>query len=166
MDGYVSKPIRREEIRNAMRESFSCKRKIVPEPDIFPEEKDGVFSMERAMQSTGGDIELFGEIVGLFLENYPRNMSDILGAIQKRDASLLSRSAHSLKGAVANFGADRAFEAALRLEKMGDAADLEKCTGAYTALQGEIEKLGKALLNQLKGSPSGEVNRKTTENRQ
>jgi CheY-like chemotaxis protein len=150
MDGYISKPIRGEEFSRVMRRIIFEKDETDADPDVSSEEAKDIFSLEQAMQNTDGDMELFREIIGLFLENYPRNMSDILDAIHKGDAPRLSQTAHALKGAVANFSADSAFQAALRLEQMGHANDLEESEEAYGVLEREVDRLRGALENHLK----------------
>ena len=65
-----------------------------------------------ALSRVGGDAELLKEIAQLFIDDYPRAMADIRQAADRGDAKSLERSAHGLKGSVANFGAPSAVEAA------------------------------------------------------
>jgi HPt (histidine-containing phosphotransfer) domain-containing protein len=57
----------------------------------------------------------------------------------------LQRAAHALKGSVGNFCAQKAFDAALRLEKMGKSENLSEAEEAWSALEAEIERLQPAL---------------------
>jgi hypothetical protein len=50
-----------------------------------------------------------------------------------------------LKGAVGNFGAKGAFDAALRLEMMGRGGDLTNVEEAYAELEKEVTHLKDAL---------------------
>ena len=77
-----------------------------------------------ALERLGGDEELLQEVAKIFLDEYPTLMVEIQAAKETRNAKLLERAAHSLKGSVANFGAEQAVEAALRLEKMGRGGNL------------------------------------------
>jgi two-component system sensor histidine kinase/response regulator len=104
-----------------------------------------------ALSRVGGDAELLKEIAQLFIDDYPRALEDIRQAADRGDAKSLERSAHGLKGSVANFGAPSAVEAARKLESMGHAEQLAKVEEvqqvihtlelALAALRPELESL-------------------------
>jgi two-component system, sensor histidine kinase and response regulator len=79
-----------------------------------------------ALARVGGDLDLLKEIAALFLDEYPRELDEIRTALASGDAHTLERSAHGLKGAVANFGARPAVDAAFQLEQLGRAGKLEQ----------------------------------------
>ena len=58
----------------------------------------GEFDLESALANLGGDEELLGEVVGLFLEDCPRLLAEIGRAIEERDAPKLGRLAHTRPG--------------------------------------------------------------------
>lgn len=106
------------------------------------------FDHEVALARVGGDPQLLKEIALLFTENYTEWTHSLRAAVNRGDAEALERSAHELKGAVANFGASAAFDAALRLERIGrgrNLADalqvLETLELALAALRPELEAL-------------------------
>jgi two-component system sensor histidine kinase/response regulator len=108
---------------------------------------DGV-DRKVALSRVGGDAELLKEIAQLFIDDYPRALDDIREAVNRGDAKSLERSAHGLKGSVANFGALSAVEAARKLESMGRAAQLAEAQQvihtlelALAALRPELESL-------------------------
>ena len=103
------------------------------------------FDLSAALERVGGDEELLKEIAGLFLVDAPKSVASIRAAIDKSDAMALQRSAHSLKGSVANFGAEEAVEAAFQLEKMGTDGKLEGASEAFTVLDSEIQKVCEGL---------------------
>ncbi len=79
---------------------------------------------ELAMSRVGGDAELLRELAGLFLEEYPRLVAELREAHQQGDAKRVECTAHGLKGSVANFGAKPAVDAALNIEQLGRAGNL------------------------------------------
>lgn len=93
------------------------------------------------MQRVGGDEELLKEIAAIFLEDYPNSLAEIHKAIANSDPSRLETSAHTLKGSAANFGARIAVDAALRLEQMGRARLMERCTDALRDLETGLAQL-------------------------
>jgi HPt (histidine-containing phosphotransfer) domain-containing protein len=100
-----------------------------------------------ALERLGGDEDLLREIAGLFLEEYPSLLAEIHAAIVAGDARRLERSAHTLKGSVANFGAEMAQQAALRLEQIGRSERLAEAPDAYADLTDIMEQLRPCLLN-------------------
>jgi two-component system sensor histidine kinase/response regulator len=94
-----------------------------------------------ALSRVGGDIELLKEVVELFLDDYPSTFEKIKSAVAARDASALEHHAHSLKGSVSTFGANRAFEAAFALEKQGRAGDLRGVQEGLFQLEQALEAL-------------------------
>ena len=103
---------------------------------------------ELALVRVGGDIDLLKEIASLFLEMYPEVLEEIRYAADHKDAKALERSAHGLKGSVANFGAATAVESARNLEYMGRDSKLDHAPSelrnleqALAALKPELEAL-------------------------
>jgi CheY-like chemotaxis protein len=144
MDGYVSKPIRAEDLFRAMEELAPAAGRagVNAPPEHVPEE---VFDRAEALTRLDHDKGLLKEIAALFLENSPEYLSRIRQALADRDSRALGRAAHALKGSVGNLAARAAFKAASRLEEMGEKGDLAESQEAYAALEQEIERLRLAL---------------------
>ena len=96
----------------------------------------GIINLNRAiaLERVGGDEELLREIAGLFLEDYPSLITQIEQAVATGDANGLERAAHSLKGSIANFGSEAAYQASLDLEQIGRSKDLTKMHEALARL--------------------------------
>ena len=88
------------------------------------DKSDAVFDRALALSRVGGDVELLKEIAVLFLNDYPKSLSELHQAVESGDARMLERTAHGLKGSVSNFGARPVVDAALQLETMGRAQKL------------------------------------------
>lgn len=99
-----------------------------------------------------GEDELLRELVHLFFQNCPNMLSDIHQAVGGGDGARLRRAAHTLKGAVSNFVANGAVEAALRLERMAEQGHLTDARVASAALEHEIHRLKRALLALLESA--------------
>jgi PAS domain S-box-containing protein len=94
-----------------------------------------------ALSRVGGDVDLLKEVIELFLDDYPGTFEKIKGAVASSDASALEHHAHSLKGSVSTFGANRAFEAAFALEKQGRSRDLSAAQEGLSQLEQALEAL-------------------------
>ena len=99
------------------------------------------FDRDLALSRVGGDLELLQEIALLFLSDSERMAGEIGKSVQARDANALDRSAHTLKGCVLNFGAQRLYDCSLALERMGRSGDLTDVDGVYRSLKSEIAQL-------------------------
>ena len=101
-----------------------------------------------ALERVGGDTELLHEIAQIFLEDYPRSLSELRDAAGQGDAHRVERTAHGLKGAAANFGAQPVVDAALALENMGRGGDLSGFSAALAALEQTLGRF-KSELEEL-----------------
>ncbi|MGA2434045.1 MAG: Hpt domain-containing protein [Bryobacteraceae bacterium] len=104
-----------------------------------------VLDREALLDRLGGDVDFLNEIAGLFMDDCPKLMDEIRNAVTEHDATALERSAHTLKGSVSNFGAERARLAALDLETMGRSHTLSNAEDAYKKLESEIDRFQQAL---------------------
>jgi PAS domain S-box-containing protein len=144
MDGYVAKPIQAKEL-------FKEIEKFVPRSAA----ESGNASSERAAEEMvsktallarlDGDEELLREIVEMFLAGYPQMLADVRDAIKRGDGARLEHVAHSLKGAIGNFGVLSATDAALQLEVKGRMKDLAEADKAYAILEEAVRQLHHAL---------------------
>ena len=103
------------------------------------------FDLEGALERTGGDEEILKEIAELFLEDGPDLLMQIREAIDAKDAGALQKAAHTLKGSVANFGAEEAVETAFRLETMGREDQLSDVEAVYRSLEAAIHEVKNGL---------------------
>jgi HPt (histidine-containing phosphotransfer) domain-containing protein len=113
----------------------------------------------------GGDARALAEVARIFLADAPRRLGEIRRAIAKRDARALRAAAHTLKGAVANFGAQGAVEAALELQKIGDAGELDEAPLVLERLEAELAAVRRALRQLVRPRKQAKRPRKTTKRR-
>jgi PAS domain S-box-containing protein len=144
MDGYISKPIHLKELLQALQAVVPALAGP-PAPPADEVASYGSLDMTAALARVMGDRQLLAELAGLFLAECPRRMAEMRAAVAGEDPPRLQLSAHALKGGVATFAARSAYEAALRLEKMGRAGDLCAAPEALAALAQEVERLRPAL---------------------
>jgi HPt (histidine-containing phosphotransfer) domain-containing protein len=153
MDGYVSKPLKADELIGAMEELLRRRPESGEEHFSADDKAAEAFDRERTLANVDGDMELLKEVVSLFLEEYPKTLEEIRDAIDGGDPHRLNRAAHALKGSVGNFGGRNAFDTALRLEMMGKNRELGGAKAVYSFLAEEVERLGKALEALAGGAP-------------
>ena len=98
------------------------------------------------MARVDNDPQLLKDLVDLLLEECPRLLNEIKGAVNKKDAKPAERLAHSLKGSLGNLSAKSAEEAALKLERLIQAGDWAQVDDGLQALECQLARLMPALL--------------------
>ncbi len=104
-----------------------------------------VFNEATALAYTGGDRRLLSEVIQLFLENYPSQLTTLRQAVDGLDGQRIRRAAHALKGALGTLGAERALALSRRIEAMGNADQLSDTAEVCRELEDELEALKQQL---------------------
>lgn len=108
-----------------------------------------IFSLDEALARVDHDWDIFQTMAELFVEHGPKDMAETQAALAAQDATALARSAHRLKGAILQFCAPAALEAAKQLEESGKAGDLKSAVLVCAKLETELLRLLGALRHVL-----------------
>ncbi|MCK5329397.1 MAG: Hpt domain-containing protein, partial [Candidatus Latescibacteria bacterium] len=87
------------------------------------------------------------ELAESFVEDCARQLDELLESLENGDAGQIERRAHSLKGAVGNFGAKSAYDLAYELETRGRESRLNGAIQVYQKLEQEMDRV-KAFLSK------------------
>jgi PAS domain S-box-containing protein len=147
MDAYLAKPLEPQALVDQLAR-------------LFP---DTAIDRARLLERVGGDARALQDVARIFLADAPRHMAEIRRALARSDARALRGTAHTLKGALANFGAQGAVDAAFELQKLGDASDLEDAQVVFERLERELRAVRRELRRILNGQQTG---KKQTSKRQ
>jgi two-component system, sensor histidine kinase and response regulator len=93
-----------------------------------------------------GDFKLFAELAELFIKESPNLLDAVEKAVKTKNGEKIGKAAHTIKGAISNFSADTAYQAALNLESLGKNNELGMVDSAFKTLQNEVAHMNKALL--------------------
>ncbi|MHC4562431.1 MAG: response regulator [Planctomycetota bacterium] len=148
MDGYVSKPIHPQDLYDEIRRLLPRKAGPVQpeqEAETMASKHKTVMDIEEALGRVGGDKVLLAEIAQMFLEESEEMLAEIHQLLAAGDGHQLSRSAHRFKGAVGNFSAVPAHQAAHQLEHTAAEGDLQGAQEAWAQLRVEMSNLAPAL---------------------
>jgi len=141
MDDYVSKPVSPKALAEAL-------EKWLPRADVnehvpdtgsdVPIAADAVFDYAGLQERLMGDTELIQKVVGIFIEDIPKQILTLKNSIVEQDKKKAEITAHSMKGAAGNVGV-------IRFRTI--AADMEESArnGGFQ----EIERLIPALEKQF-----------------
>jgi two-component system sensor histidine kinase/response regulator len=106
--------------------------------------------LETALNRFGGDKEFFKEMVGEFLGYVPKQLEKLTEAVERGDAKVVEREAHSLKGAAGNLSAKPMANLALQLELLGRTKDLAEAKEKLGNLKAELKHLEEHFNQSLK----------------
>ena len=147
MDDYISKPISATAVSEALSRVIEGSRvvlgataqNIVASPDVSLASSS--YDFEAALAKFDGDRDFLNELVGIFLQTVPGLIESLKSAVEQRDLLATREAAHLIKGIVANFCADPAYAAALKLEQICRDGNLDDLTSAHHDVIEEVNRL-------------------------
>jgi signal transduction histidine kinase/CheY-like chemotaxis protein len=142
MDDYVVKPIRSEELFDAVERGAARVDASRGGTDANP--AAGTAGASAVLAAFEGDRELAGAVVDAFLQESPGLMDAMRAALARGDALALAKAAHRLKGAVGYFGG-AAHATTARLEALGREGRTEGAASLWASLDAELARLRQEL---------------------
>ena len=152
MDDYLAKPIRPDELAEAL-------RRVRPRADA---EADGGRSDGAAFSLDAGAVEslrdlggegFLEEVIETFLEEAPDLLRALRASHERGDSEELRRAAHSLKSNGQTFGADRFSELCRDLEQRARSGDLDDASELISRIERAYGPL-EAALGELRAQPA------------
>ncbi len=145
MDAYVSKPIRAAELFEAIGRLLSADVKGATQRSDPEGPQGAVLDLDTALAVVDGDRELLRQMAHWFLNQCPKLLGEIRDSVLRGDAPAVEQAAHKLNASVGSFGAQRAYQAALRLEELGEAGDVKGLQQAYPQFEEAVMRLQEAV---------------------
>ncbi len=140
MDGYVTKPIRAEFLRNEIERVTGGVMKSQPKEPAAVQPRQMEWDLKELMERLGGDQEFLRELLVMFREDVRMNLEKSRTALGKGDYEGLSRAGHTMKGMLRNLSMGTAAETAAALEQV-----------SRENLQAESQELLERLAKELDG---------------
>jgi two-component system, sensor histidine kinase and response regulator len=148
MDGYITKPVRREvlakEIESLGGTSEPADEVSARPPDSKPTEDE--WNLRDLMERLEEDQELLRDLLALFREDGIATLAKARSEVTQGDFQALSRTAHTLKGMLKNLSMNASGEMAAALESLakkeqrGECEDqLARLEHAFTRILPEVE---------------------------
>ena len=163
MDGYVSKPITKNQlieeinrvvVKQQSRNIWSATNLSAP-ADLGVEPESAVllesfafpdFDAPEALKRWGGEADLVHELALQFADEAPDNLERVLRAIQKRDFAEVDAIAHSMSGAAGNLSATSVDMALRHLIEVAKEKDAHAASAQVEQLTWLIPKFKLALM--------------------
>jgi HPt (histidine-containing phosphotransfer) domain-containing protein len=144
MDGYLSKPIRQQELDQVL-DSYVIRERVdfTPPPEATPQEPS--VATKELLERIDGDRVFLAELLDLFRQDYPGQLRAAHEAAGTGDAAGLQRVGHALKGALGNLAARHAADLAGELEAMGRSGNIQAAAATANELERELERVVEIL---------------------
>jgi len=123
MDAYLAKPIDTEALWREL-DGLAQASEAAPAQETPAPQTAKVADFVAARQTMDDDRDLFEEIVRLFQRDAPVQMQHIRQGLVQGDSAAVHHGAHTIKGIVGIFRAERTVQAAERLEQLAALGDL------------------------------------------
>jgi CheY-like chemotaxis protein/HPt (histidine-containing phosphotransfer) domain-containing protein len=142
MDDYVTKPIDRTQLREALLRWLppeledDCEAAEQPKPTTSP----AVLRMSQLSSVVGDDPTKIRRFLELFTSTTGTLMDQIGASIERREAPGLRRLSHTLKGSCGNIGAVEMAGLARQLEEAAAAEDWSQAGAVWRELEGSFER--------------------------
>ncbi|NUQ63117.1 MAG: response regulator [Pirellulales bacterium] len=145
MDEYIPKPIRADQLFDAIRLVTGAASLRGSRPQSVFAGAERAIDWNAALECLSGDHDLLRTLVEAVLEEMPKMLEAVRRAVRGGDAARLRIAAHTLKGAIRYFGAQEAFDRAFAMERLGRDDQLETAEQLLPELDAAIERLLPAL---------------------
>ena len=144
MDGYVSKPVRKQELYDAIKPLLSRPgREFANQTAI---------DWGAVLDAACGAQEMVAEFVRIAIDELTTLSNELQEAINKTDMPCVRRSAHTIKGTVRIFKDARIEELAGQIEEMGRREVLDGVEPLRDALATEISRFVTTLREYVAGN--------------
>ncbi|HVN07347.1 MAG TPA: Hpt domain-containing protein [Patescibacteria group bacterium] len=110
-----------------------------------PADSAPVLDPKIMLASVEQDLSLLRELAELFFAECPGLLSQIRNGVRESNPEAVERNAHTLKGALSNFGALAACNAARELEIRGREARFDGAPELLSSLEREVNRACNAL---------------------
>jgi CheY-like chemotaxis protein len=146
-DDYVSKPILPLELKAAIERTAKTNGGSYGSA-LSPNLAGGdAVDIVDALARLEGNKELLGEIVQMFLAQYPGLLAEIHQSLSSSDCHALTGTVHTLGSSAGQVGATEALAIARRIEGMGEREDLASVPETLAQLGAELALVASALGN-------------------
>ncbi len=164
MDGYLCKPVRREDLIETV-EKLAAKDYHRKPSDRLPAQGEdpqpavsnpqsvlpdsAAFDLDAALARLDGNFELFKEMTQIFFSDALGLVPEMRAAAAAGDAATIERKAHRLKGTLLYLGAEAVVEAVARVEFLARSGDLAGAATAIRTVEEEMPRLTAALRDHV-----------------
>ncbi len=166
MDDYLAKPVTRTDLakvlphwlgepfnRKVVSTPIDSRRRKTSEAVAATDSAEAVWDEAATLKQLDNDADLLAEMIGLFINEAPRQVAELHDAISRSDLAALADAAHAIKGMAEHFHAETTISLALKLEhaaRNAERADFQLMTND---LSNAIMRMIENLLHRKETNP-------------
>ncbi len=159
MDGFLGKPIRRNEFLSAV-EAFgrAASASDGETKETLVDKDKAVLDRPAFMSIVGENMDLVKDLIDLYWQSLPKQMANLREALDAGDAVQCRFWAHALKGMSLNLSARQTADIALEMELIGKSGDLAAGEDIWQRLTAAVDRLQQAtdgILAEIADADSG-----------
>jgi len=157
MDSYISKPLTSQGIAAAIAEVVDAKDQgNVPTRTPLVEVSSSTWNCSGVLERIDGDESLLHELLTIFLEESPKQLTSLQLAIESGNPEEVERTAHSMKGELSYLGLANAAQTAKDLERLGYERNLQPAASLLVSLKAEMSSVSKIMRGVLDENQEGD----------
>src|SRR5207237_338235 len=145
MDAYVAKPITSEQVADVLDRLFGLQ-------DTSALGHFADWSSAAALERVNGDEKVLRDILEIFLEEYPKFLSQMRQALAGTKPELLQEAAQKLESELTYLGAMDMATAAQRIEEFGRNRNLQDASEALEAFEKQLSRLALRVRDEVRAS--------------
>ncbi len=156
MDAHLTKPIDRRRLFETIESLRGGEAGLteVAQPDAAGANASGTMAdfgdtrlnADNALACVDGDRALLAELAGMLRDDLPPRLAALEAAIEARDGGQLFQVAHTLKGAVSNFGVPGIRRLLVEVEECAENRDFAGAAARQPACRGLLQNFSEELL--------------------
>ncbi len=141
MDDYVAKPVRPDQLRDALLRWYAKDQELMASPAGETGAASPIFDFERLKQSGGDDRDFMRQILDDYLDTLDARFRDLERKAHLGDCAALRAEAHGLKGVSRTVGAATLGDLLEEIETRAASGDLTGAQPALACLSREADRL-------------------------
>jgi HPt (histidine-containing phosphotransfer) domain-containing protein len=144
MDAYLTKPVHRKLLQQAI-SSVMSGRYVSASPTPATSQPGKPWNISVVREHVGGDESLLRELLVIFLEETPKQLTALERAIHNADGPVVENIAHTLKGELGYLGLTDAAAIARDLERMGRQLEFHSAPEALRRFNSDLQAASNAM---------------------
>jgi len=147
MNDYLSKPFKPEDLQSILEKYLGnskakTNKKRKKDRSCIPSK---YYDKKAILDRIDGDVDLFRQLIALFVQEVPNQIKQIKLAIKENDPERITLYAHTIKGSAYNIRAMELKQIAFDIEQAGKSSDIHLAASKIEALEHTFDKLNAEL---------------------
>jgi CheY-like chemotaxis protein len=141
MDNYITKPIKRKALEDAILHSMSTQKS----PKTIPD-KDQIINLDELIQTMGGDKHLIKECFDIFCDTHTQTLSQIKTHMETNAFPAMSKALSDFRDSAKNLSSKPVMDAAFNLERAVLAGNDQLIKNQFAGLSDVCQRLQKFMV--------------------